>query len=547
MTEAFSIEVITSEKWRREYLLTKGIVHIGSGPMSDIHLESNGQEPNVAPLHAQLIAGGDTQTSYNLVNMSNSNIRLGTAGDQPLPPRAVFELSDGQIFWLGAYQLIFHSGRGGERPVMATPQTAAKHRTIGLRLSLAQTKLAPHQTLEGTVVVSNLGPSNATITVDLEGLDEECFEIAPGPLLSSGAEKAVIFRLYHRGAKPPAGPCQITIRAIAPKSYPGEQVTVSQAIQVLPHFQHRLRLLPSAGVRVASPPLEGSEVPSVDRPSRRAGEEASLWVAPESVTPARPRPPVASQPEPEKKPEVAIPEATEAHSVEVTLPPAPIALTEPSPAPSPQTEPWWRALWQRWPFRRRAVASGVPAEETTMPVAVPPQPEPPPLWPVEPESEPTPPTSPPPPEMEPQVAEVEPEPAVSLHSVETSLAEESEWASDLPGEETEETEEPPEAADLPSVEPEPEPAVISGEVVPLPTRPIPVKPAEIWATTEADPPTKSPLEVDVWSGHEEEAGPPATPPVIRMSSRPIPPVKKPVEVEAEAIWASEEDNDETSS
>jgi hypothetical protein len=149
--------------------------------------------------------------------------------------------------------------------------------------------------------------------------------------------------------------------------------------------------------------------------------------------------------------------------------------------------------------------------------------------------------------MEPQVAEVEPEPAGSLHSVETSLAEESEWASDLPGEETEETEEPPEAADLLSVGPEPEPAVISGEVVPLQTKPIPVKPAEIWATTEADPPTKPPLEVDVWSGHEEEAGPPATPPVIRMSSRPIPPVKKPVEVEAEAIWASEEDNDETSS
>jgi hypothetical protein len=146
--------------------------------------------------------------------------------------------------------------------------------------------------------------------------------------------------------------------------------------------------------------------------------------------------------------------------------------------------------------------------------------------------------------MEPQVAEVEPEPAVSLHSVETPLAEESEWASDLAGEETEET---PEAADLPSVEPEPEPAVISGEVVPLQTKPVPINPADIWATPEATPPTKPPLEVDVWSGHEEEAGPPATPPVIRMSSRPIPPVKKPVEVEAEAIWASEEDNDETSS
>jgi hypothetical protein len=52
--------------------------------------------------------------------------------------------------------------------------------------------------------------------------------------------------------------------------------------------------------------------------------------------------------------------------------------------------------------------------------------------------------------------------------------------------------------------------------------------------------------MDVWLGQVEEAAPPVTPPVIRMSSRPVPPVKKPVEVEAEAIWASEEDNDETS-
>lgn len=534
MTEAFTIEVITNEKWRKEYPLTKGIVHIGSGPMSDIRLESNGQGPNVAPLHAQLIASGETHASFNLVNMSNSAIPLGTTGNESLPPCAVFELSDGQIFWLGPYQLIFHGGGSGGRTALAPAQKspARSQRSIGLRLSLAQTRLAPHQTLEGTVVVSNLGPVNATISVDLEGLDEDCFEIAPGPLLSSGAEKAVVFRLYHRGAKPPAGECQVTIRAVAPKSYPGEQVTVSQVIQVLPHFQHRLRLLPGADLRL---PADSPIGPATDRPGPSAGEAASLWVAPEPVLPPRPAPSPVAMPEIEKSPEVAPLPTAEVAPVEITLPPAPVAA-EPPPAPPPQPTPWWQRLKQRWPFGRPQPAAETPAQQAPVviePVLPPPEP---PLWPVEPEPqpEPAPPSSP-----------IEPTPVVRLPEVESISPPASEPPLVEAAEEPVEPlpEEAAEAAE--TIEPAAEPEVTGGEVVPLPTKPAPVDPVEIWATTEADVPAKPPVEEDVWSGEVAETGSALPPPVIRLQSRPVPPVKKPVEVEVEAIWASEEDNDDT--
>lgn len=351
MSQESRIEIVNRDGWRKEQPLLKGIVYIGSAPTNDIVLESQ-HGGGVAPLHAQLIATSNDNGLYKLVNLSDSEIWLGSTGEESVPPRSVINLMDGDTLRMGEFTLVYRAGSGSG---LGGALQQGGGRAIGLTLTLPYTRLAPNQTLEGTVTVRNLGgKTGVRFDVELEGLDEDCFDIAPGPLLSSGAEKEVLFRLHHRGVKPLAGDWYITIRAFALGAYPGEEAAVTQKIEVLPLFRHQVRLLPSPGlvvtprpqeVRVFSarqpdtrptrpiraepvqpePPLTG---PGVDNMEGETTEEWQ-WVA--EAKPDRPAP------VPSTEPKAAGPRLIEPPPVETT--PAPVLTGPTATGPPAQVAP----------------------------------------------------------------------------------------------------------------------------------------------------------------------------------------------------------------
>ena len=266
MSQENKIEVINREGWRKDYPVQKGIVYIGSGPTNDIVLETL-HGGGVAPLHAQLIAN---RSGYKLINLSDVDIVMGSSlGEIVVKPRTAADLMDGQSFRLGDFTLIFR-GTTETRYAGLTTANGREGQSVGASLLTPETQLEPYQSLQGRVIVSNLGPATARFVVTLEGLEEVCYDIAPGPLLSSGAEDGVLFRVHHRGVKPAAGEWNIVFRVTAPKAYPGEKVVLSQRIQVLPLYRHRLTLLPSGSVLPPSPPEDLLTPKAVDIPLSQA-------------------------------------------------------------------------------------------------------------------------------------------------------------------------------------------------------------------------------------------------------------------------------------
>ena len=80
--------------------------------------------------------------------------------------------------------------------------------------------------------------------IELEGLEEDNYEMGPGPILFPNAEKEVFLRLHHpRKSHPPAGEHQIHIRASAPDAYPGQSAVEPRQVNILPYYDHTLRLL----------------------------------------------------------------------------------------------------------------------------------------------------------------------------------------------------------------------------------------------------------------------------------------------------------------
>ncbi len=346
MNEQIRLEVIDREGWQKELPLERTIVHIGSDPRSDVVLEP-ARGGGVAPLHAQLIAA-NSGLGYQLVNLGDTDILLGSSGDQVLPPRSVTRLADGLLFKLGEFTLIFHCGDEG--PSAGFAGTPGDSRYIGLKLSLSQTRLGPKRSLEGRVTVSNLGDrSGAQFNLELEGMEPDCFDIEPGPILAAGATKEVSFRLYHRGDKPIAGDRRIVIRAEAPNAYPGEEVTVSQAIEILPLYRHSLRLLSPDRVEPA-PQVEAQPAAvRVTPPSAVATEPSpqteDWWTASPAVTKEpKPRVPAASRAEATHAPQAPAPAPSRAASPAAEAKPpvaesaAPVAPAAPAVEPAPVVE-----------------------------------------------------------------------------------------------------------------------------------------------------------------------------------------------------------------
>ena len=229
------IIVTTPDGWRKEFLLQGNLIYIGSAPDNNIVLGLD-RGLGVSPRHLQIIAmpGG-----YRAVNLGDVSIIVDNA---EVEPRFAVDVGDGANLRLGDFELTFRFDQVIGAPSISTQATNA----IGLALSLPRTiVLAPDNPVDGRVVVRNMGnESGVQFQIELEGLQEECYEMGPGPILFPNAEKEVFLRLHHpRKPHPPAGPNQIRIRASAPDAYPGQSAVESRQVDILPYHDHTLRLL----------------------------------------------------------------------------------------------------------------------------------------------------------------------------------------------------------------------------------------------------------------------------------------------------------------
>ncbi len=255
------VQITDREGWRKEFPLDRRLVHIGSAGGNDIVLDTM-HGSGVAPRHLQLIAGADGQ-HYRAINLGDSDVLLEGIKSASVSPRSAVQIVDGESLRLGDFVLEFHltgmvasppapvAGRevaaAGE--VHGAPTTRAQEASavIGLGLSLPVVGLHPDRPLEGVVTVQNLGDEpGVQFILELEGVEADCYELGPGPILFPSVEKGVKLRLHHpRGPEPAAGRYPIRIRATAPEAYPGEAAVVTREIQILPYYRHELRLEPA--------------------------------------------------------------------------------------------------------------------------------------------------------------------------------------------------------------------------------------------------------------------------------------------------------------
>jgi hypothetical protein len=179
--------------------------------------------------------------------MGDTPIKYGQQGENALAPRAFVELNPGEKISVGDFVLSFqgdapmsYASNDGEMSTAGDKRS----RSIGLRLNLPSNLLGLDHPIDGTVTVRNWGTKTGVqFKLEVDGLDPACLEIGPGPLLFPNAEKEVPFRVHHpRAARPPAGDYRLRIRASAPAAYPGESAIVTQMIQLLPYYSHKVRL-----------------------------------------------------------------------------------------------------------------------------------------------------------------------------------------------------------------------------------------------------------------------------------------------------------------
>ena len=237
MADESSIEIINKYGWRKDFIIEKPIVLIGRDDRNDIVL-NDGLESSVDARHAQMVPSTTGNQGMRLINLSTSDIvvtpKSGQNGPVTLPvaPRAAAEIGNGDQIKMGEFTLVYH---GGEQ----------RSEVKRLSIDMPSTDLTLDQPLTGTLTIHYLGAKPAVqFKIELVGLDSDCYEIGPGPVLFPDAEKGVAFRLFHpKRPKPPAGEHRITFRVTAPAAYPGESATISKEIMIAPYFQHRTRVV----------------------------------------------------------------------------------------------------------------------------------------------------------------------------------------------------------------------------------------------------------------------------------------------------------------
>lgn len=239
------VEIVDRDGWSKILPLQKPLIYIGGEGRNDIVLEASRGEGVVAR-HLQLVAAQDSAAGYRIVNLGDTELALGQAGERRLLPHSALDIADGDCLRLGEFVLTFHlSGLAAARPTSAVPGSGSASGSMRLRVSLPSKELGSASPLEGEILVRNAGRvPGAQFRLELQGLDEDCYEMGSGPILFPDVEKGVHLRLFHpQRSGMPAGPHEIVIRATAPDAYPGESVTLSQEIEIRPFYRHSLRLL----------------------------------------------------------------------------------------------------------------------------------------------------------------------------------------------------------------------------------------------------------------------------------------------------------------
>jgi hypothetical protein len=266
------IVITDRDGWRKEFELNKNLIYIGSDPGDDLSLSAS-RGAGVAPRHLQLVSVQGDRQRYYAINLGDADLILSATetGDRVLSPRSAADLVNGHRLQLGEFTLIFAMGPEGsfstsipagvQGPIPENRAGPAERRAggpaivaaaeqnpsavIGLSLSLPQTTLDAQYPLVGTIILHNLGNKpGVQFKLELEGLEPDCYDIGPAPILFPNAQKEVPLRLQHpRRPTPVAGGQRISIRATAPDAYPGEIASVSQVIQIVPFFKHSIRLV----------------------------------------------------------------------------------------------------------------------------------------------------------------------------------------------------------------------------------------------------------------------------------------------------------------
>ena len=261
------ISVTDRDGWRKEFTVERSIIYIGSDPANDIVLDRT-RGGGVAPRHLQLLSLTSNAGGWQLVNLGSVDIMLGADSQRALPPLGSSALQDGEQVQLADFTLKFSHLEPGSVPQATSPVSAlmsaagsplalnapledrpaeAESMTTGiaLRLALPSRRLAPDHALEGTITVRNHGNSpSAQFRVMVEGLDPSWYEIGLSPVLAANVEKDIPLHIFHpKRPNPPAGGLRFTVRASAPEAYPREVASVTQSINILPYYSHRLRWL----------------------------------------------------------------------------------------------------------------------------------------------------------------------------------------------------------------------------------------------------------------------------------------------------------------
>ena len=241
------LDITDRDGWQKVAPVEKAIIYIGSDPGNDIVLD-RARGAGVASRHVQLIAPTASGQVYRLVNLGDTDVVIGPAGDKVVSPRSFAAVTDGENIRMGDFTLILRTGEVVAPVAVVPPSPSGLERpstVIGVRLFLPGTQLAPDHPLEGSITVSNRGNRpGVQFKLEIEGLEPDCYELGAGPVLFPGAEKGVVFRLIHPcKPRPLAGEHRFSVRATAPDAYPGESAVMPQVIRILPYFSHTLRLV----------------------------------------------------------------------------------------------------------------------------------------------------------------------------------------------------------------------------------------------------------------------------------------------------------------
>lgn len=252
------VRVTDRDGWQHEFALDKTLVYIGSAPGNDIVLPID-RGAGVAARHAQLVALGEGEPRFRVVNLGPSELRI-TSGDAPLAPRAVGIVGHGDELHVGDFSLAFRLGDSASAPAQgrrsggqqrAAPSGAGSHGSgdIGLTFHLSRTVLEPEQPIEGVITVQNAGDKpGVQFRIELMGLPADCYEMGSGPILFPGAEKQVPLRIHHpQRPDPAAGDYRVVVRVSAPDAYPGQRAEAVATIRVAPVYRHALRFVPQKG------------------------------------------------------------------------------------------------------------------------------------------------------------------------------------------------------------------------------------------------------------------------------------------------------------